>query len=147
MFTYSRRIIVAVVFTIFSISGCIYWPETFIPQRASQEERYLQQLAASLKSEDWDKTGTLFSQGYHSGYEALKKQVESGWREQDLVELQFTVLNVDKTDGLMHIQAEWRKTYLNKEGKPNKSEGKSEILLKPLEEGFRILSIKGDSFF
>ncbi len=142
----SKRLLVISTFLLFFISGCIHWPETFIPKRMTPEERYLQQLAASLKSENWESTGSLFSLGYHSGYEALKKQVESGWREQDLVELEFIVRNINKTDGLLRIQVTWQRTYLNKEGKPVRDNGESKIILKPVEKSFRILAIKGDSF-
>lgn len=134
-------------FAVVLLSGCTHWSNSLIHHRDTPEERLLRQLATVMKAEDRQATASLFSEGYHSGYQALQQQIESGWQEKDLVELKFTIEEVRKTAGQELLQTAWRRTTLNRDGKPVNDRGRSEIIVKQTGDGFIILAIKGDSFF
>ena len=115
--------------------------------RGPAVEKQLKDLEQGLKLETWSKVRDFFAPGYYQGYGELRQRLENRWRNEDLVDIRFTVNKVLASDGLLNASVRWQMSYLDRRGKPHRRAGESEILLKPAGDGFRILQVKGDSFF
>lgn len=143
----SRTTMIAVLLAMVAVlSAC-----AAISGRGSSQKpavtQQLQDLEQKLKLETWDKVQDFFSSGYYGGYEELRSRLENRWRDEDLVAIEFIVNKVLESDGQLNASVRWHMSYLDRQGKPGKRSGDSEILLKPAGDSYRILNIKGDSFF
>ncbi len=109
----------------------------------------LEGLQQGLRAGTWSRVERYFSPAYYEGYGELRSRVEEQMRRQTLLDLQFDVLRVLETDGLVNVQVRWRKSWIdNASGVTRKAEGLSEFILKPAHNGrYRILMITGDRLF
>lgn len=130
------------------VTGCASEGQAATDQQ--QRERVGQNMTAlgqGLRAGAWSKVERFFSPAYHEGYGELRDRLEDRFRNEQITDLQFTVNRVLESDGLVNAQVHWRKTWVDKTGKPGKAEGLSEFILKPEKHGYRILRISGDRLF
>lgn len=112
-----------------------------------QVGKNLEDLKQGLQAGTWNRVERFFSPAYAEGYGELRDRLETHFRDQRVIDLQFTVNRVLESDGLVNAQVRWRKTWVNKVGVPGKAEGVSEFILKPHGTGFHILGINGARLF
>lgn len=116
-------------------------------QRRDEVNQNLGALNQGLRAGTWSSVERFFSPGYHPGYGELRDRMEARFRNEQLIDLQFTVNRVLEADGLVNAQVRWHKTWVDKTGKPGKAEGLSEFILQPQGSGYHILNIIGDRLF
>lgn len=116
-------------------------------QRREQVGQNLTSLSQGLRAGAWSKVERFFSPAYHEGYSELRDRLEASFRDERITDLQFTVNRILESDGLINAQVRWHKAWVDKTGKPGKSEGLSEFILKPERRSYRILRITGDRLF
>ncbi len=116
-------------------------------QRREQVGQNLEGLNQGLRSGVWSNVERFFSPAYHEGYGELRDRLETRFRDERIIDLQFTVNRVLESDGLINAQVRWRKAWVDKTGKTGKAEGLSEFILKPQGRSYRILRIGGDRLF
>lgn len=109
----------------------------------------LEGLQQGLRAGTWSRVERYFSLAYYEGYGELRARLEEQMRRQTLVDLQFDVLRVLESDGLVNAQVRWKKSWIDHPtGATHKAEGLSEFILKPQRGGgYRILAITGDRLF
>lgn len=116
-------------------------------QRREQVDLHLEGLKQGLRAGTWSKVERFFSPAYQEGYGELRDRLEARFRDERIIDLQFTVNRILENDGLVNAQVGWRKSWVDRGGKPGKSEGVSEFVLKPRADSYRILNILGDRPF
>lgn len=104
-------------------------------------------LNQGLRAGTWSKVERFFSPSYHEGYSELRDRMENRFRNEQIIDLQFTVNRVLEADGLVNAQVRWHKSWVDKSGKPGKANGLSEFILKPRGDGYSIVRIGGDHLF
>lgn len=117
------------------------------PQRRASVETNLQSLNQGLRAGTWAKVERFFSPAYHEGYGELRDRLAQRFRSEQITDLQFTLNRVLESDGLVNAQVRWRKAWVDKLGKPGKSSGLSEFILKPEAGAYRISRTGGDPLF
>jgi hypothetical protein len=133
---------------VLSLQGCASDGASITdPQGRAPVSHHLEELNQGLQAGTWSKVEHFFSPAYQEGYGELRDRLEERFRNEHIVELQFTVNRVLEADGLVNAQVRWRKAWIDKTGKPGKSTGLSEFILKPQSSGYRILSISGDPLY
>ncbi|OYY92412.1 MAG: hypothetical protein B7Y41_15940 [Hydrogenophilales bacterium 28-61-23] len=129
-------------------TGCASEPQAVTDQQQREQVgRNMTALGQGLRAGAWSKVERFFSPAYHEGYGELRDRLEAQFRDERITDLQFTVNRVLESDGLINAQVHWRKTWVDKTGKPAKAEGLSEFILKPQGRAYRILRISGDRLF
>ena len=113
-------------------------------QATAQE---LERLGQGLGMETWERVRRFFDGGYYGGTAELRDRLERRWRNEQLLELQFVVNRVLRQGDLLSATVHWNKSYLDASGAPHKASGDSEILLRPVGDGLRIITVHGDQFF
>lgn len=116
-------------------------------QTRTRVENKLDGLSKGLESGTWEQVEDFFSSGYYGGTEQLRNKVERRMRNEDLSDLDFTINKVLETDEMISVDVSWKKTWVNRKGAPFRQDGRSEILLKPTRRGYKIVDVKGDSFY
>ncbi len=100
-----------------------------------------------LKDEQKRSIYDFFSNQYYGGFNELQDQIEDTWKNEQLVNIDFTVNRILESDGIYNVQVRWHKSFLNSKGQPKKSSGVSEVILKPTNNDCCIINITGDRFF
>lgn len=139
------------IFSAFILLSCVGCANVGTAQTDQQRREHVGQnlegLNQGLRAGAWSKVERFFSPAYHEGYGELRDRLEDRFRNEQITDLQFTVNRVLESDGLVNAQVRWRKTWVEKTGKPGKSEGLSEFILKPQGSSYRIQRITGDRLF
>ena len=131
-----------------SLAACANQSEGSTKQQGRQAvDQSLQSMGQGLRAGTWSKVEQYFSPDYQQGYGELRDRLEQRFRDERITDLQFTVNRVLESDGLVNAQVRWRKTWVDKNGKPGKSQGVSEFILKPQNGTYVIVSIGGDRLF
>lgn len=128
-------------------AGCAGGAATGGGDRREQVGRSLEAFQQGLRAGTWSRVERFFSPAYQEGYGELRDRLEARFRAERITDLQFTLNRVLEQDGLVNAQVRWRKTWVDAAGKPDKTEGVSEFILKPEGRSFRILRIGGDALF
>jgi hypothetical protein len=110
-------------------------------------KEYLKSFNYGLKSEAWGSVERFFSQDYEGGYQNLAPHMENFWRNEDLVEIRFIVLEVVETDDQISSRVRWHKSYVDKAGILKNASGTSEIIFKEIDKRLKIFAIHGELFF
>lgn len=133
---------------VLALSGCAAdSTATTDQQRREHVGKNLEGLSQGLRAGTWAKVERFFSPAYHEGYSELRDRLENRFRSEQIVDLQFTVNRVLESDGLVNAQVRWHKAWVDKTGKPGKTTGLSEFVLKPQGGGYTIVRIGGDRLF
>lgn len=128
-----------------AVGGCASsGPATSEQQRRAQINQDLDALSRGLRSGTWSRVEHYFSPAYQEGYGELRDRLEDRFRNERIIDLQFTVNRVLEADGLVNAQVRWNKSWVDRTGKPGKSQGVSEFILQPEGRSYRILRIGGD---
>jgi hypothetical protein len=142
-----RRVATSAVLAL-SLAGCANEGASKTDQQdRAQVSQHLDELNQGLQAGSWSKVEHFFSPAYQEGYGELRDRLEERFRNERIVDLQFTVNRVLETDGLVNAQVRWHKAWIDKTGKTSQSTGLSEFILKPQSRGYRILQIRGDPLF
>jgi len=115
--------------------------------RRAQVSQDLDALGRGLRGGTWSRVEHFFSPSYREGYGALRDRMEESFRNQRIIDLQFTVNRVLESDGLVNAQVRWNKSWVDKADKPGKASGISEFTLQPESASYRIVRITGDRLF
>ena len=139
-----KNIFLAVLASILIFGGCVIsGPD----QSRSRMEKNLNGLSKGLQSGTWEKVDRFFSSDYYGGKQELQDRLEQRMRGQELTNMEFTINRVLETDNKTSVDVRWHKSWIDRKGQPHKQTGTSEILLVPKGKSYRIIDVKGDSFY
>lgn len=107
----------------------------------------LNEMGKGLINENWDQVDPIVDRNYYGGYTEVRNQITAFWQNQNLMDIDFTIDRILEQDDLLNAQVSWRKTFLDQNGRPQKQQGSSEIILAPSGDTYTILGIRNDPFF
>jgi len=117
-------------------------------ERGEREEirKELNSLKEGMKSKDYSKVFSHFSQDYLKDIQETIARYEREKLPESVLDVDFTINQVLKKEDMYSVKLKWRKVYQDKKGKVKKAKGEAEVLLKKVNGKYRILDIKGDNF-
>ena len=141
-----KKLFLIILASIFILGGCVInGPNP--DQSRSRVKKNLNGLSKGLQSGTWEKVDRFFSSDYYGGRQEIQDKVERRMRDQNLTNLNFTINRVLETDDKTSVDVRWNKSWIDSTGQPHKQTGTSEILLVPRGKSYKIIDIKGDSFY
>ena len=146
-----RSLLIAVIISSFALTS--YAVSAQVGKRNEDlrkaSKAVFKETEEALKGEEYDKVHKFLSRNYFKGYGETRDRVDRRWRRRKLLDLDFTIDRILKSnEGYLNVQVSWREKFLDVKGRPQKSRGKSEIILEPTRKGsYKILDVKGDQFF
>ncbi|MDD5389397.1 MAG: hypothetical protein PHD37_08630 [Gallionellaceae bacterium] len=144
----ARLAVLSTGLLLISLAGCASDRSDLLEQqRHEQIDRNLEGLKQGLRAGTWSKVERFFSPAYQEGYGELRDRLEARFRDEQIIDLQFTINRILENDGLLNVQVRWHKAWVDRGGKPGKREGVSEFILRQRGESYRILNILGDHLF
>ena len=135
-----KTAIIILLFSLFAV-GVSFAGENVSANR-DKVNKFFDKTKEMLKKEDIDDINKYFSSQYYGGYQELENRLTRRWKRQNITNIEFSINNILKNDGLYLVQIKWDKAYLDRKGHPRKSSGVCDVTLKPYKKSYRILNIR-----
>ena len=104
-------------------------------------------LNRGLKNEVWTRVSGLFAPDVYEGIETIRSRMEERWKEEQILDLKFTVKKIYRSGQAYTAKIRWEKSFIGPSRQVQRVSGKSEILFKRVGERYLIQHVKGDPLY